>query len=137
MKVNKPEFITAVRIPKNMNLHFEDNTVKMTVKTMSRRIAEDVNSTILKGIYETAKDHGITDLFLINEKTVIDAFNKQIPQTVKYLNRHGEGHDIRNKDYYHCPACGRRLRNKQHDPYCPKCGQALDWSDENEQKRTN
>ena len=57
------------------------------------------------------------------------ASEKQIAQKVKYNNRHGEGYDLWNKDYYNCPTCGRRLRNKQHDPYCPKCGQALKWEE--------
>lgn len=57
------------------------------------------------------------------------ASEKQIASKVKYNNRHGEGYDLFNKDYYNCPACGRRLRNKQHDPYCPKCGQAIDWEE--------
>ena len=58
----------------------------------------------------------------------ISALEKQIPKKVKYQNRHGEGWDISNKDYFHCPSCGRRLRNKQKDPHCGRCGQLLDWS---------
>lgn len=57
----------------------------------------------------------------------IDALRNRIPQPVKYNNRHGDGSDYWNMDYFNCPACGRRLRNKQHDPYCPRCGQALTW----------
>ena len=49
------------------------------------------------------------------------------PTPVKYLNRHGEGLDLYHKDYFNCPRCGRRLRNKQHDKFCGSCGQALDW----------
>lgn len=61
------------------------------------------------------------------EATVIKALKKQISKKVRYQNRHGEGFDLLHEDYYHCPSCGRRLRNKQHDPYCGRCGQALDW----------
>lgn len=57
------------------------------------------------------------------------ALEKQIPRKVKYLNRHGSGSDLYNKDYFNCPSCGRRLRNKQKDNHCGRCGQALDWSD--------
>lgn len=57
----------------------------------------------------------------------ISALEKQIPKPVKYLNRHGDGGDLWNKDYFNCPSCGRRLRNKKPDPYCPRCGQALIW----------
>ena len=63
------------------------------------------------------------------ESVVISAIEKQIPKKVKYLNRHGDGPDYYNKDYFNCPSCGRRLRNKQKDAYCGRCGQALDWSD--------
>lgn len=57
----------------------------------------------------------------------IAAVEKRIPQPVKYNNRHGEGVDYMNRDYFNCPSCGRRLRNKKPDPYCPRCGQALTW----------
>lgn len=62
-------------------------------------------------------------------RLAIEALEKQIQKKVKYKNRHGDGADLWNLDYYNCPACGRRLRNKQHDPYCGRCGQALDWGD--------
>jgi hypothetical protein len=62
----------------------------------------------------------------------ISALEKQIPKKVKYLNRHGDGEDLWNKDYFNCPSCGRRLRNKQKDKHCGRCGQALDWTDDNE-----
>lgn len=59
------------------------------------------------------------------EELAIKALEKQIPKEVKYLNRHGGGYDLYNKDYYNCPTCGRRLRNKKLDPYCPRCGQKI------------
>ena len=35
----------------------------------------------------------------------------------------------------HCPYCNRgiKTKHKKHWKYCPNCGQALDWSDENEE----
>lgn len=72
---------------------------------------------------------------LLTEKVyelAISALEKQIPKKVKYQNRHGEGKDYYNKDYFHCPCCGRRLRNKQKDAHCGRCGQALDWEIQNE-----
>lgn len=61
------------------------------------------------------------------KKLAIEALEKQIAKPVKYNNRHGDGVDLWNKDYFNCPRCGRRLRNKKQDPYCPRCGQALTW----------
>ena len=60
-------------------------------------------------------------------KMAVEALEKQIPIKVKYKNRHGEGYDLLNEDYYNCPACGRRLRNKQKDKHCGRCGQTLEW----------
>lgn len=56
-----------------------------------------------------------------------EACNLMIPQQVKYKNRHGEGLDLYHADYYNCPKCGRRLRNKQHDQCCGRCGQRITW----------
>lgn len=64
------------------------------------------------------------------ELMAYEALEKQIPQAVKYNNRHGDGYDHYNRDYFNCPACGRRLRNKQKDPYCGRCGQVIDWSEQ-------
>lgn len=61
------------------------------------------------------------------EKLAIKALEKQVAKPVKYNNRHGDGKDYYNQDYFNCPACGRRLRNKKPDPFCPRCGQALSW----------
>ena len=79
------------------------------------------------------RDCGKCDL-VRDDKELIEAYGvailsieKQIPKRVKYLNRHGEGGDLWNKDYYNCPSCGRRLRNKQHDNHCGRCGQMLNW----------
>ena len=60
-------------------------------------------------------------------ETAIEALKKQMAKKVVYSNRHGQGRDLWNKDFFNCPACGRRLRNKQRDIYCGKCGQKLDW----------
>ena len=62
----------------------------------------------------------------------IEALEKQNAKKVRYKNRHGAGYDTYNKDYYNCPSCGRRLRNKQTDNHCGRCGQKLDWGEPNE-----
>lgn len=31
-----------------------------------------------------------------------------------------------------CPACGRRLKLKSKGKYCDKCGQKLDWGEEDD-----
>ena len=84
----------------------------------NKRVIEIVKDLDARG-YPTYKEA---------KQLAIKALEKQIPQAVKYINRHGDGYDHYNRDYFNCPACGRRLRNKQKDPYCGKCGQKLDWN---------
>lgn len=83
------------------------------------------NIAILEKMQEP--DNAGYKLQLEHEKFVLECIEKQIPKKVKYLNRHGDGYDLYNADYFHCPSCGRRLRNKQKDAHCGRCGQALDW----------
>ena len=66
----------------------------------------------------------------------VDALEKQIPKkpkikelTIGYLN----GEEIKG-GYYHCPCCKSFLGlNAEVYKFCPRCGQALDWSDTDEQ----
>ena len=51
-------------------------------------------------------------------KLVREALEKQIPKKLK-----GDG-------WLYCPICGRDVLMDKFD-YCPDCGQALDWSDDN------
>ena len=56
--------------------------------------------------------------------------------TLKKPNIWGDGYDDKGQliyDMYDCPNCDKtyELDYEKYD-YCPKCGQAIDWSDENE-----
>lgn len=62
-------------------------------------------------------------------KPLQELVNKVTPMKVIHDNKHGSGIDCKNVDFYNCPRCRRRLRNKQHDNYCGRCGQKLEWSD--------
>lgn len=88
-------------------------------------------------ICDFMRDEGCAGIFDVHykgsaEDVLWDLVDKATPKKVKYENRHGEGEDLWHRDYYNCPSCGCRLRNKKHFPYCPRCSQALDWSDEND-----
>ena len=65
-------------------------------------------------------------------KDVRTSVEKTNAKKVIYYNRHGDGDDHKNNDSFNCPECGRRLRNKQKDDYCPRCGQKIDWRVKNE-----
>ena len=51
-------------------------------------------------------------------KLVREALEKQIPKKLK------------DDGWLYCPICGRDVLMDRFD-YCPDCGQALDWSDDN------
>ena len=67
------------------------------------------------------------------KKMAVAAMKKQIPK--KLIKKEYEGEEITN---YLCPTCKEVLRNQWDDgfiignkkSYCDKCGQRLDWSDE-------
>ena len=82
--------------------------------------------------YKLSKDleHNISDLHrkkANGQKEVmqvtIEALEKQIPKKVKR-----EQYFYGTIDY--CPVCNWLFRDRLN--YCPNCGQALDWSEENE-----
>ena len=70
------------------------------------------------------------------EELAVDALGKQIPK--KPTNRSGYPYDNRSASYGYCPECGlKQIVNTpkyfaQHDWYCRKCGQAIDWGTDEE-----
>lgn len=62
-----------------------------------------------------------------------EAMEKQVPRKPDY---EGDGYDDKGKlvyDIWSCPCCGKRYEVDYDDyEHCPKCGQAIDWSEEDE-----
>ena len=72
---------------------------------------------------------GDKDLYEQDKKTIWELVEKATPKKLQYdyLN-----HELVN---YHCPNCGEAQGlkvNKRWRKFCPHCGQALDWSEEDE-----
>lgn len=70
-------------------------------------------------------------------RMAIQMLAKQIPKKVIYTaDGYANGHLC--YDYAECPICGNDEYeegiNNWEEPYCPKCGQALDWSMEAEEE---
>ena len=61
-------------------------------------------------------------------KKAEEALDKQIPQ--KPINLSNARYDAYCA-IFRCPRCKGRLKMKSKGAYCDKCGQALDWSDDN------
>lgn len=62
-----------------------------------------------------------------------EAREKQVPKKPDY---EGNGYDDKGKlvyDIWICPSCGERYEVDYDDyEHCPKCGQVIDWSEEDE-----
>lgn len=84
---------------------------------------KDLDNAILGEIKEKAIEHGIKTEYILNEKAIISALEKQIPK--KPIWDMG----------WVCPNCKHAeilhfpKRPDWNDLFCKKCGQALDWSD--------
>lgn len=62
----------------------------------------------------------------------LDALKKQIPEKPYRHPETQPKHFLKGVDGYYCPVCDRDVLDKDNDcfMYCPDCGQALDWSEE-------
>ncbi len=73
-----------------------------------------------------------TELFENYRKVARKALEKQIPKKLDY---EGDGYDENGELIYDTAICRKCCRKfdvdyDEHFKYCPSCGQALDWSDE-------
>lgn len=88
-----------------------------------------VDDAILGEIRQIAIENGIETKIVLNEKNVLDALRKQIPQKPDY---EGDGYDDSGNliyDTWICPNCGDRYEvDYEMHQYCPMCGQRIDWS---------
>ena len=61
-------------------------------------------------------------------ETAIEALEKQVPKKPIYVEDDG----IRYTDSYRCPNCQGAFAGTGIACYCYHCGQAIDWSEEDE-----
>lgn len=99
--------------------------VNSYVAKIAVQIQETVDNAIVDEIVKVAKEQGISDVYLLNKKNILPALKKQLmPMKPNYVDE---------DDYAKCPTCGHDDFEYGMDNWgcnhCPKCGQALDWSD--------
>ena len=82
----------------------------------------------------TEEDDSISELYKEMCKTAIEELEKQIPKKVEKLEAKIL---IADGWQYRCPRCKCAVGTNQHaeeytqeDSYCPTCGQALKWGEE-------
>ena len=81
---------------------------------------KDIDNAILGEIKTRAIEHGIKTEYVLNEKAIISALEKQIPKKPVPTQQPC-------KSRFACSICDKRIYSKQ--KFCDRCGQALDWSD--------
>lgn len=77
---------------------------------------EEAIKTIQVAIAEVEWEYPMN--YSVAFETAIKALEKQIPKKLK------------DDGWLYCPICGRDVLMDRFD-YCPDCGQALDWSEDN------
>lgn len=85
---------------------------------------KDLDNAIIGEIKEKAIENGIKTEYILNEKAIINALEKQIPKK-PYLKDLWELGTMQGTV---CPNCETILITAS-EKYCKHCGQALDWSD--------
>lgn len=90
------------------------------VHDITVKVNKETDAAILGEIQSIAKENGISDEIVLNEKAITQALSKSQKKKVIYDR----------ESHAYCPYCkgGAIERLVFHRPsYCPSCGQALDW----------
>lgn len=91
-----------------------------SINEMCIKWQKDIDNAILGEIKQKAIEHGIKTEYVLNEKAIISALEKQIPKKPVNIRRFSSGPTA------NCPVCSGGLIGTK---FCHHCGQALDWSD--------
>ena len=90
------------------------------VHDITVKVNKETDAAILGEIQSIARENGVSDEIVLNEKAITQALLKSQKRKVIY------SYD----SHVYCPACntGNIERIMLYRPsYCPSCGQALDW----------
>lgn len=105
---------------------------------MNRLTHERVNG-IKTGYWSAAKKDDLIQRLAEYENTgldpeeIMDALKKQVP-VLKLWEGDGYADGVMVYDTWYCQNCGAMYEETEEYRYCPNCGQALDWSELDEQE---
>jgi len=135
MTFNKPtEWGSRFRFPENQKIDFDGLQMSVTDK-LAVQMADNYDNAVAEEIASAARGAGASDVTVLNKKAILEALNKQIPKKPTFVDtrfrNHGRhiGDGVSLDKCYKCPTCWSHIFHVwDSDVYCPKCGQALDWS---------
>ena len=110
---------TKISFPEKTEIEFDSEVHRVTQK-MCAQIVDDYDSFLVQQIANTARENGISELFVLNKATIMDALNKQMPKKPIDL--------AKSELYGRCAVCGKVVHVGER--YCDQCGQKLDWGEE-------
>lgn len=91
-----------------------------------------MNQKAMDDLIENGINLGAGDFVELESlRVAVLALEKQIPKTIKRVQRYWGNGKPSWKDYY-CPVCSKQQkRNKGDTWYCERCGQKLTWEENN------
>ena len=112
------EFIKKYHFDTPQIIHqIDDNGMNKYITSIVEKIhvasIERHDKALIDGIINVAKEKGITDLYILNKDSIIEALSKQIPQPLKLFEEYM---------LYGCPRCQYDIKCED---YCPGCGQKI------------
>lgn len=129
MQFNKPyEWGKKFAFPENVQVEY-NGQLGSVISEIAIKMEERYEDAVVEQIAMEAKLAGVGSCTVLNKAAILEALEKQIPQKP----------DLEGDGYYdgelvydtgYCPRCRQDYEIECHTPkYCENCGQALDWSD--------
>jgi hypothetical protein len=141
MTFNKPtEWGKRFSFPENVDTSLEDLQMRVTEKIFVQMV-DNYETAVAEEIASAARAAGVSDVTVLNKKTILEALEKQIPKKPTFVDtrfrNHGRhvGDGVSLDKCYKCPTCWSHIFHVwDSEKYCVHCGQALDWGEDNDNK---
>lgn len=123
------ELAKTFRIPENVEFTLDAGTAITAMQKFAFRMAERWDNAFIEDIRKEAVASGFTEVAVMNKQEIMKALEKQIPKTIRRVQRYWGNGRPSYTDYY-CPVCSKQQkRNKGDEWFCERCGQKLIWEE--------
>lgn len=126
--------------PENQRIESDDLQMRLTEKIFVQMV-DNYETAVAEEIASAARAAGVSDVTVLNKKTILEALEKQIPKKPTFVDtrfrNHGRhvGDGVSLDKCYKCPTCWSHIFHVwDSEKYCVHCGQALDWGEADGQR---